>query len=99
MLLNPQELIIETESIQSKLFDSLPRSRWKLAEIKDGAHKGDCKVNFEVEMAVSDPLIMATLDEVLKQVHVACRQVDAFEKRCRQLPLPADLEDLDSPKQ
>jgi hypothetical protein len=44
-------------------------------------------------------LIMATLDEVLKQVHVACRQVDAFEKRCRQLPLPADLEDLDSPKQ
>jgi coenzyme Q-binding protein COQ10 len=96
VLLNPQELIVETKSIQSKLFDSL-RSRWKLAEIKDGAHKGDCEVNFEVEMTVSDPLIMATLDEVLKQV--ACRQVDAFEKRCRQVPLPADLEELDLPKQ
>jgi coenzyme Q-binding protein COQ10 len=96
VLLNPQELIIETKSIQSKLFDSL-RSRWKLAEIKDGVHKGHCQVNFEVEMTVSDPFIMATLDEVLRQV--AGRQVDAFEKQCRQVPLPADLQELDLPKQ
>jgi coenzyme Q-binding protein COQ10 len=97
VLLNPQELIVETKSIQSKLFDSL-RSRWKLAEIKDGARKGDCQVDFEVEMTVSDHLIMATLDEVLRQV--ACRQVDAFEKRCRQVPaLPVDLDKLDLPKQ
>jgi coenzyme Q-binding protein COQ10 len=98
VLLNPQELMVETKSIQSKLFDSVS-SRWKLAEIKDGARKGDCMVDFEVEMTVSDPFIMATLDEVLRQV--ASRQVDAFEKRCRQVPQLSgvDLEELDLPKQ
>jgi hypothetical protein len=53
-------------------------------EIKDGAHKGDCEVNFEVEMTVSDPLIMATLDEVLKQV--ATDKLDAL-RNVVELPL------------
>jgi ribosome-associated toxin RatA of RatAB toxin-antitoxin module len=98
VFLNPTELTVETKSIQSKLFDSL-RSKWKLSHI-DGKDitdtSGDgyrCQVNFEVEMTVSDPFIIATLDEVLKQV--AGRQVEAFEKRCRQVPVPNDILDLD----
>jgi hypothetical protein len=40
-------------------------------------------------MTVSDPVIVAVLDRVLKAV--AGRQVEAFEKRCGELPLPVGL--------
>ena len=43
-----------------------------------------CKVNFEVEIQVSNPLISFTLDRVLKDV--AEKQVDAFEQRCIEIP-------------
>jgi hypothetical protein len=39
-------------------------------------------------MTVSDPVIVAVLDQVLQQV--AGRQIEAFEKRC-ELPLPVGL--------
>lgn len=86
----PEELIIETHSIESKRFDSL-KSRWKLQEIDGGGDDGgfQCDVDFEVEMTVSDPVIVSILDRVLEQV--ATRQVTAFEKRCHELPMPYDL--------
>lgn len=93
--LNPRDLIIETKSIESKLFDSL-KSRWKLATVSPKDNDNDtttstlfCDVDFEVEMTVSDPVIAQVLDKVLKEV--AERQVAAFAQRCKQIPPPADL--------
>jgi ribosome-associated toxin RatA of RatAB toxin-antitoxin module len=88
----PNQLTVETRSISSKLFDSL-RSRWQLSYVQDNANKisnlSQCKVHFEVEMTVSDPLVVGTLDTVLEQV--AGRQVQAFADRCHQIPMPLDL--------
>jgi ribosome-associated toxin RatA of RatAB toxin-antitoxin module len=83
----PERWTVETQSIESKMFDSL-RSQWTLSPV-DGFENTQCKVDFQVEMTVSDPVIRGTLDTVLRQV--AERQVDAFEKRCREIPLPHDL--------
>ena len=44
-------------------------------------------VDFRVEMTVSDPITIAVLDRVL--YNVAESQVNAFEKRCRELPPPS----------
>jgi ribosome-associated toxin RatA of RatAB toxin-antitoxin module len=44
-----------------------------------------CHVDFSVTITASDLLIVQTLDQVLE--HVAGRQVDAFETRCRQIPI------------
>jgi coenzyme Q-binding protein COQ10 len=84
----PEEWTIETQSIESQRFDSL-RSRWKLGEIDSEGGDVQCDVDFEVEMTVSDPVIVSILDRVLEQV--ALRQVEAFEKRCHELPIPYDL--------
>lgn len=86
----PEKWTIETQSIESKRFDSL-RSRWKLGEIESGGEDEGvhCDVDFEVEMTVSDPMTISILDRVLEQV--ALRQVEAFEKRCQELPIPYDL--------
>mmetsp|Transcript_22002 Transcript_22002/g.33888 ORF Transcript_22002/g.33888 Transcript_22002/m.33888 type:complete len:201 (-) Transcript_22002:1439-2041(-) len=43
-----------------------------------------CDVDFRVEMTVSDPIIVNVLDKVLEEV--AGRQVEAFDKRCQQIP-------------
>ena len=51
---------------------------------RTGGSRSSCRVNFEVEIGVSSPLISFTLDQVLKEV--ARRQVEAFERRCRELP-------------
>jgi|UPI000581B3BB coenzyme Q-binding protein COQ10 len=83
----PERWTVETQSIESKMFDSL-RSQWTLSPV-DGFENTQCKVDFQVEMTVSDPVIRGALDTVLRQV--AERQVDAFEKRCREIPLPHDL--------
>lgn len=40
-------------------------------------------------MTVSDPVIVTVLDQILQEV--AGRQVEAFEKRCDELPVPVDL--------
>ena len=92
-----QVWIVEAKSIHAAgLFDSL-KSRWKLS-IADteqhNCHVGNgesnktnnlsCHVNFDVEIEVTNPLISFTLDKVLKDV--AKKQVDAFEKRCRDTP-------------
>mmetsp|Transcript_25042 Transcript_25042/g.41079 ORF Transcript_25042/g.41079 Transcript_25042/m.41079 type:complete len:133 (-) Transcript_25042:71-469(-) len=87
---------VEAKSIKSQLFESL-KSRWQLtfANTQDEIifdHEGSvgikkklaCSVNFEVEMEVSNPLISLTLDQVLKDV--ARKQVEAFEKRCNEVP-------------
>jgi ribosome-associated toxin RatA of RatAB toxin-antitoxin module len=74
-------------------------SRWKLKpivinnndQIEDNQEldnpqklpKIGTEINFELEMCVSDPIISATLDHVLKEV--AKRQVKAFERRCLDL--------------
>lgn len=90
---NPERLTVETVSISSQKFDSLA-SRWQLATVMNEAGYAvddtKCAVTFEVEMTVSHPLIVGTLDRVLEQV--AGRQVHAFATRCRQIALPPDLE-------
>ncbi|KAG7352693.1 polyketide cyclase / dehydrase and lipid transport domain containing protein [Nitzschia inconspicua] len=48
-----------------------------------------CHVDFQVEMTVTDPVVVGILDTVLLQV--AGRQVEAFEKRCEELPWPDEL--------
>ncbi len=101
----PEEWTIQAKSIKSRRFDSLT-SQWKLGEIRMNNCTGDqgnedndtgsdtgevihCHVDFQVEMTVSDPFIVSILDQVLEQV--ASRQVDAFAKRCQELPIPYDL--------
>jgi ribosome-associated toxin RatA of RatAB toxin-antitoxin module len=91
----PETLCIQAESIESYKFDSL-KSWWRLKEVKDDDENNSnhqavvrCDVNFEVELTVSDPMIVAVLDKVLQEV--AGRQVAAFEKRCKELPVPYDL--------
>jgi coenzyme Q-binding protein COQ10 len=79
--LRPEEHIVEAKSIKSQKVDSLA-SQWQLRDITS-AHTPQCQVDFWVEITVSDPFIIATLDQVLKQV--AGRQVEAFAKRCYQL--------------
>lgn len=48
-----------------------------------------CHIDFEVEMTVTDPLVIGILDTVLMQV--AGRQVEAFDQRCQELPWPEKL--------
>ena len=47
---DPQKLVVETRSIQSKLFDSLT-SRWKLFAVPES--EVQCKVDFEVSITAS----------------------------------------------
>mmetsp|Transcript_28211 Transcript_28211/g.39894 ORF Transcript_28211/g.39894 Transcript_28211/m.39894 type:complete len:166 (+) Transcript_28211:149-646(+) len=75
--------IVRTQSIRSQLFDSL-KSQWKLRDATSDPEQPLCDVDFEVEMTVTDPAIVAVLDQVLKEV--AGRQVEAFEKRCSVVP-------------
>ena len=78
---NQQVWIVEAKSIQSKLFDSL-KSRWRLSLAhNEQSNDVSCRVNFDVEIQVSNPMISFTLDKVLKDV--AEKQVEAFEKRCK----------------
>ena len=78
---NEQVWIVEAKSIQSKLFDSL-RSRWRLSlASREQPTDVSCNVSFDVEITISNPVISFTLDKVLKDV--AETQVQAFEKRCR----------------
>jgi hypothetical protein len=88
------------------MFDSL-QSVWKLKRVildhdPDATDDDDddtiippvykhigCHVDFEVTMTVSDPLTVVILDKILLQV--AGHQVDAFDRRCKELPLPIDL--------
>ena len=48
-----------------------------------------CLVDFKVELSVSDPIIIATLDQILEKV--ASKQVVAFEQRCHDMPIPHDI--------
>lgn len=84
---DPVALLIETKSIESKLFESL-QSRWQLAEHPTISGLST-KVDFEVQLTVRDPIVVATLDQVLREV--AGRQVAAFEQRCREIPVPPEL--------
>ena len=86
----PETYTIETESIESTSFESL-KSRWKLEEavLDDEPRNIHCQVDFQVEMTVSDPVIVAVLDQVLQQV--ASRQVQAFEQRCQDIPIDYSL--------
>ena len=77
----PENLVVSTKSLQSKRFDSLS-SEWKLQNMSKN-NEELTHVDFQVEMTVSDPLIVTILDRVLQEI--AGRQVEAFEKRCRQL--------------
>lgn len=87
----PSELMVDTVSISSKLFSSL-KSRWQLSRTMDEAGNVDgnkCSVQFDVEISVVDPMIALTLDEILRQV--AGRQVEAFSRRCVQVPYSDEL--------
>jgi coenzyme Q-binding protein COQ10 len=78
---------VHTKSIESSLFESL-ESRWTLKPAPEHHHISSmpsCDVDFWVEMSVSDPVVAQALDRVLQEV--AGRQVAAFEKRCREIPI------------
>ena len=97
---------VEARSIESQLFDSLKsRWQLTLVEnghhhdnkqssderiVKMNANDISCKVNFEVEIQVSNPLISFALDSVLKDV--AKEQVLAFESRCNEVPFLTELQ-------
>jgi coenzyme Q-binding protein COQ10 len=89
---DPQRFLVSAKSIESKLFDSLS-SIWKLQPLISNEGDSDlqqqCQVDFQVQLTVRDPLIVGMLDQVLQQV--ASRQVQAFEQRCRQLPIMDDV--------
>ncbi|CAB9527052.1 Polyketide cyclase / dehydrase and lipid transport [Seminavis robusta] len=92
----PETMTIHSKSIQSTMFDSL-KSTWKLKDASENDttttinnHRG-CHVSFQVEMTVADPMIVGILDRVLEEV--AIRQIEAFEKRCHEIPLPPELQD------
>ena len=93
---NPDQLLVETKSLDGKYFDSLS-SRWKLeassssshGTMEDDSNGNYCHVDFCVEITASDPVIVSTLDQVLAKI--AGDQVRAFAQRCRQVPLPNDL--------
>lgn len=76
-----ERLTVQAKSIESNLFEALD-SKWILKEVESSEEL--CDVHFEVEMSVSNPVIMNALDQVLEQV--AGKQVAAFEKRCREVP-------------
>ena len=83
-VIDDDELVVESKSIQSKLIDSLS-SRWSLQAHGNGSNVGiETRVDFWMEMTVSDPIIVAALDRVLEEV--AGRQVAAFEARCKAIP-------------
>lgn len=85
---DPDRLIVEAKSIESTLFEALD-SRWILNYVESDENL--CNVDFEVEMSVSNPVIVNALDQVLEQV--AGKQVAAFEQRCREVPmLPQDYD-------
>jgi len=91
----PRTLTVETQSVQSTAFESLS-SRWRLRHrphgSSTGARGGDddgdgrsgVLVDFEVSMRVRDPVAAMTLDRVLEDV--AERQVEAFRRRCLEVP-------------
>jgi len=90
---NYLEKQIDTESVDGsmkyELFDSI-RSRWKLRDVdskKDYnlASSMAVDVEFDVEIVVSNPLVVGVLDRVLEDVSV--KQVRAFEARCRVIPM------------
>jgi len=89
-----EKMTVITKSIKSSMFDSL-KSSWKLKAIPADNRNKDtaedvlwCDVEFQVEMTVSNPIIVSTLDQVLKEV--AGKQVSAFEKRCMEIPHETD---------
>lgn len=79
--IDAEKLTVHARSVESKLFDGLS-SRWTLKDASS-ADKAACYVDFEVTMTVSDPLVSACLDQVLREV--AGQQVSAFENRCKQV--------------
>jgi ribosome-associated toxin RatA of RatAB toxin-antitoxin module len=105
-----QVWIVEAKSIQSNMFDSLksrwrlslvPNHQCDTFSNSDAGNSEasehppshtSCNVKFDVEIQVSNPLISFTLDTVLKDV--ARKQIDAFERRCRDKPF--DIDGVDS---
>jgi coenzyme Q-binding protein COQ10 len=93
-------LSVEAVSIQSQLFDSLRSKwslsgvannqpvPWSTMLVQHQPlaleNVDQCHVSFEVELSVSDPVIVGMLDALLKEV--ASRQVHAFSERCQDLP-------------
>eukprot|EP00979_Chaetoceros_neogracilis_P010372 scaffold2455_cov212-Chaetoceros_neogracile.AAC.26 len=92
------EWMVEAKSIRSNLFHGL-NSSWHLTTHSGllnsdtpGLVDEDCandenkmtKVKFEVEMSVADPMISIAMENILE--NVAIRQIEAFEKRCKEIP-------------
>lgn len=80
------------------MFDSLS-SVWKLKPLVERQQKSSTTnkpivvstlVDFKVQMTVSDPIVAAFLDKVLK--HVAETQIRAFSDRCQVIPPPTPEE-------
>lgn len=95
VIIDPINLICESISIESQLFNSL-YSKWHLQyynnipssssnNVNDNDHINYyTNVNFEVSITSNDPIILHTLDTVLEKV--ATQQINAFKERCLQIP-------------
>lgn len=90
----PHQFVINAQSVQSSKWIEALSSQWKLTPqnlTAAGTSNNTSRtpenvlVDFQVSLTTSDPIISQTLDQVLK--HVAQQQVQAFEQRCRQLPI------------
>lgn len=92
------EWIVEAKSIRSNLFHGLSSS-WHLTTYTHGLADKDCandemkmtKVKFEVEMSVADPIISVAVERILE--NVAIQQIEAFERRCRDIPFNVNKEE------
>eukprot|EP00567_Pseudictyota_dubia_P014467 CAMPEP_0197448504 /NCGR_PEP_ID=MMETSP1175-20131217/17735_1 /TAXON_ID=1003142 /ORGANISM="Triceratium dubium, Strain CCMP147" /LENGTH=127 /DNA_ID=CAMNT_0042980279 /DNA_START=224 /DNA_END=607 /DNA_ORIENTATION=+ len=93
------EMAVEARSIRSSAFEGLKsrwklrpvpavnfadgNSCERTVEENEARSTKWCDVEFEVEMSVSDPIIVTALDKVMEEV--AGSQVSAFEKRCKEV--------------
>jgi len=80
--LDPHDMNVEIESIESSMFDSLS-CRWDISETLRSSD--ECDVQLQIEISSSDPLLSLSLERLVEQISVA--QVMAFEKRCKDVPI------------
>ena len=84
-----ENLAVTAESIKSNHIDSL-KSKFALKNVSSLDEKR-VQVDFQVEITVSDPIIAQALDQFLEDV--AGRQVEAFDKRCSEIPMETSGDD------
>ena len=86
-------LRVDIKSIKSSMFDSL-KSHWQLRPVKGEPDKVDTEL--EVVVSTSDPFLSVSLGALVEKI--SSMQVDAFEKRCRQVPVAKESDGKPQPQ-